>query len=147
MSQRGADFLKEWIQKNINAVAYSSLYDTRAKVMAEQCAADGCQIGICVGEIEVETGDLTDCMLRAMAAREQAAGRRAGVPTDSDASRVAAVLVNDPFRSGGLAPTSAPEIANERTIGLPQHGPTHAGTAEIRSHERSKVGEDALRRL
>jgi hypothetical protein len=66
MSQRGADFLRKWIQENIKATAYPPLIDTRAKVLAEQCAADAEGQGISVSEIEVETGDLADCMLKAM---------------------------------------------------------------------------------
>ena len=68
MSQHGIDFLRNWIKENINAAAYPPLNDTRAKVLAEQCAADAEKEGISVGEIEVDTGDLADCMLQAMAA-------------------------------------------------------------------------------
>jgi hypothetical protein len=66
MSQRGIEFLQDWIRENITAVAYPPIKDTRAKVLAEQCAADAGKVGISVGEIEVETGDLADCMLQAM---------------------------------------------------------------------------------
>jgi hypothetical protein len=66
MSQRGVDFLQHWIKERVNAVAYSPLNDTLAKVLAEQCAADAGQVGISVGEIEVETGDLAHCMLTAI---------------------------------------------------------------------------------
>lgn len=72
MSQRGIDFLQKWIKKTINASAYPPLNDTRAKVLAEQCAADAANVEISVGEIEVDMGDLADCMLRAM---DKASGR------------------------------------------------------------------------
>ena len=65
MSQRGIDFIRSWMKKNINALTYPPL-DTRAKVFAEQCAADAQKEGVSVGEIEVEIGDLTDFMLKAM---------------------------------------------------------------------------------
>jgi hypothetical protein len=66
MSQRGIDFLQNWIRKNIDGGTYEPLYDTRAKVLAEQCAADARLVEISVEEIEVETGDLADCMFKAM---------------------------------------------------------------------------------
>ena len=66
MSQRGIDFLRNWMRDNISAATYPPLYDTRGKVYAEQCAADAQKQGVSVGEIEVEMGDLTDCMLKAM---------------------------------------------------------------------------------
>ena len=66
MSQRGMNFLRKWIEENINAGTYPPLYDTRAKVLAEQCAADAQKEQVSVGEIEVEMGDLADCMLEAM---------------------------------------------------------------------------------
>jgi hypothetical protein len=66
MSQRGIDFLRRWITDNINAAEYPPLNETRAKVFAEQCAADACKEDISVEEIEVEFGDLTDCMSEAM---------------------------------------------------------------------------------
>lgn len=66
MSQRGIDFLRNWIKENITSASYPPLNGTRAKVFAEQCAADAEKKGILVGEIEVETGDLADCMLKAM---------------------------------------------------------------------------------
>lgn len=66
MSKRGINFLRSWIKDNINAASYPPLNDTRAKVFAEQCAADAAKQGISVGEIEVEMGDLADCMLKAM---------------------------------------------------------------------------------
>ena len=66
MSQRGIDFLQDWIRKNIDGGTYEPLYDTRAKVLAEQCAADARHAEISVEEIEVETGDLADCMFKAM---------------------------------------------------------------------------------
>jgi hypothetical protein len=66
MSQRGMDFLRNWIRKNIEGGTYEPLYDTRAKVFAEQCAADARNAEISVEEIEVETGDLADCMFNAM---------------------------------------------------------------------------------
>jgi hypothetical protein len=72
MSQRGIDFLENWIRKNIDGATYEPLYDTRAKVLAEQCAADARNVEISVEEIEVETGDLADCMFKAM---DRASGR------------------------------------------------------------------------
>jgi hypothetical protein len=66
MSLRGIDFLQNWIKETINADEYPPLYETRAKVLAEQCAADAANVGISVGEIEVEMGDLQDRMLAAM---------------------------------------------------------------------------------
>ena len=67
MSQRGIDFIRRWITDNINAAEYPPLNGTRAKVFAEQCAADAWKEEISVEEIEVEFGDLTDCMSKAMA--------------------------------------------------------------------------------
>ena len=81
MSQRGIDFLRKWIKENINEATYPPLYDTRAKVFSEQCAADAQKEGICVGEIEEEMGDLTDCMLRAM---DEATNRHKRKPADLD---------------------------------------------------------------
>ena len=66
MSQRGIEFLRGWINENVKPATYPPIKDTRAKVLAEQCAADAGKVGISVGEIEVETGDLADCMLQAM---------------------------------------------------------------------------------
>ena len=66
MSRRGVEFLRGWINENIQPASYPPIKDTRAKVLAEQCAADAGKVGISVGEIEVETGDLADCMLQAM---------------------------------------------------------------------------------
>src|SRR5262245_61524141 len=66
MSQRGVEFLRGWISENVKSADYPPIKDTRAKVLAEQCAADAGKVGISVGEIEVETGDLADCMLKAM---------------------------------------------------------------------------------
>ena len=40
MSQRGIDFLQSWIRQHVDTATHRPLYDTRAKVLAEQCAAD-----------------------------------------------------------------------------------------------------------
>lgn len=66
MSQRGIEFFRNWIKQNINAAPYPRLNDTRAKVFAEQFAADAERQGISVAEIEVEIGDLADYLLKAM---------------------------------------------------------------------------------
>ena len=75
MSRRGVEFLRGWINENIQPANYPPIKDTRAKVLAEQCAADAGKVGISVGEIEVETGDLADCMLQAM---DEAARKSSG---------------------------------------------------------------------
>ena len=72
MSERGTKFLRNWIKKNVDAAPYQPLYDTRAKVLAEQCAADARKMKVSVEEIEVEVGDLADCILKAM---DQVSGR------------------------------------------------------------------------
>jgi hypothetical protein len=74
MSQRGIDFLQRWIKENVDPHTYTPLYETRAKVFGEQCAADARKEGVSVEEIEVEIGDLTDCMFSAMTRKSAAAG-------------------------------------------------------------------------
>ena len=74
MSQRGMEFLQKWIKNNVDPHAFPPLYDTRAKVFGEQCAADARKEGISVEEIEVEIGDLTECMFKAMNEKSGAAG-------------------------------------------------------------------------
>jgi hypothetical protein len=65
MSQRGRAFLHSWIFEHIGRNAYP-MNDARAKVFAEECAADAAKAGITVSEIEEDMGDIDECILKAL---------------------------------------------------------------------------------
>jgi hypothetical protein len=62
MSQRGIDFMNEWLRKNINADAFPEPDDERIKEYAEQCLADARAKGISKQEIEEDMGSVEDCI-------------------------------------------------------------------------------------
>jgi hypothetical protein len=66
MSQRGADFMTEWLRENINADAYPAPDDEQIEEYAERCLAAASAEGISQEEIEEDMGAIEDCIADAM---------------------------------------------------------------------------------
>lgn len=78
MSQRGTDFLNDWVRENVNADAYPNNDKQRAEQLVAECLAEAEKDGITRAEIEADLGNLEDFMMDAMeAATDAEVGRLA----------------------------------------------------------------------
>jgi hypothetical protein len=66
MTQRGIDFLRDWIDEHINADVYPTENDPRVKQMTAECLAAAVKQGIARKEIEEDTGSIEGSILGAM---------------------------------------------------------------------------------
>lgn len=69
MSLRGLNFVREWIGSNVD-LSFSYPYKVkRAQVLASACRLDAAAKSISIQEIEDETGDLEEALLRVLERR------------------------------------------------------------------------------
>ena len=68
MSQRGIDFLNDWIGEHINADAYPTENDPRVSAYVDECLRDAAKSGISREEIEEDVGNIKARIHRAMEA-------------------------------------------------------------------------------
>jgi hypothetical protein len=70
MSRRGLDFVRMWVAENVDLFFDSLDGAHRAEVLARACRLDAAARSIGLQEIEDETGDLEEAMIRILTTRE-----------------------------------------------------------------------------
>jgi hypothetical protein len=66
MSERGADFMNEWLSEKIGAATDLQPDAGVVKALAAQCEAAATRVGITREEIEEDMGYIEDCILQAL---------------------------------------------------------------------------------
>jgi hypothetical protein len=66
MSERGADFMNEWLSEKIIAAKDLRPDASMVKALAAQCEAAAAKAGITREEIEEDMGYIEDCIMQAL---------------------------------------------------------------------------------
>lgn len=73
MSQRGLRFFRDWIAANVDLTFTYPYGAKRAQMLATACRLDASASQIGIQEIEDETGDLEDALIRVLETRNPVA--------------------------------------------------------------------------
>ena len=78
MSERGADFMNDWLSEKIIATKDLRPDAAIVKALAAQCEAAAAKAGITRAEIEEDMGYIEDCILQALIEAATRAGDARG---------------------------------------------------------------------